>query len=48
MARLKRKHGGDSEVALADKERDTSVVTGLVFHVVDPAVDSWFSYLIAH
>ena len=38
MARSKRKHGGDSEVALADKERDTTVVTGLVSHVVDPAV----------
>jgi hypothetical protein len=40
MMRSKRKRGGDSEevVALADKERDTTVVTGLVSHVVDPAV----------
>ena len=40
MVRRKRKRGedDDEEVPLGDKERDTTVVTGLVSHVVDPAV----------
>ena len=36
MARRERKHGDDSDVALADKERNTTVVTGLVSRVMAP------------